>query len=174
MTLASNRRQDSRTNDVSVRGQNHPDTTPYPNTAADVPKVRLICLPWPGAQIPYDPEAPRVVVNGRTSSFGKSGPTAVLIERHRLTPRSSADVEVVVDFRGWTGPSAYRVEVRVGEDGGSRVVPVNGDAPMFGTEDGGGMGYWPATALWTMSPTRTHTYCDAVSNPAPDQKPTCS
>ncbi|MFE2750537.1 hypothetical protein ACFXGA_00890 [Actinosynnema sp. NPDC059335] len=152
-----------------------PDTTPYPKTAADGPRVRLICLPRPGAQIPFpDAEAPRAAVNGGSSIFDQRFRTAVLTERHRLTPQSSADLEVVVDFSGSAGPSAYRVEVRVGEDGESRVVPVNGDAPMFATEDGSGMGYWPPTALWTMSPTRTHTYCDAVSNPAPDQEPPCS
>ncbi|MGW4116906.1 hypothetical protein ACWEFJ_39035 [Actinosynnema sp. NPDC004786] len=149
-----------------------PDTTPYPKTTSAELIVRLTCLQQPGTQIPYpDPEAPRAIYSILDSPLDGA---ATLTDRHRLTPRASADMEVDVDFRGSGGPFAYRVEVRVIEDGESRVVPVKGNAPMFATEDSGAMGYWPATAQWTMSPTRTHTYCDAVANPAPDQERTCS
>jgi hypothetical protein len=55
------------------------------------------------------------------------------------------------------------------------MVPVNGgDDVFFATEDGGGMGYWPATTTWTMSPARTRTHCPAVTDPAPDRQPGCT
>lgn len=152
-----------------------PDPAPYPRTLADRPRVRLACLPRPGAQVPLpDPDRPEFVVNREPSTFESAYRSVTLSEQHAVTPGSPADVEVVVDLRGATGPFAYRFGIGLTEGSEFRMVPVNGGAPMFATEDGGGMGYWPATALWTMSPTRTHTYCEAVSNPAPDQEPTCS
>lgn len=159
----------------SVRVEVSPDPAPYPKTGADGPRVRLTCLPRPDAQVPLpDPGAPLFAGYREPSMFDPAYRSLTLTEPHAIKPGSPADVEVVVDLRGSTGPFAYRFDISIVEGNESRVVPVDGGAPLFATEDGGGMGYWPATALWTMSPTRTHTYCDAVSDPAPGREPTCS
>ncbi|WP_106614170.1 hypothetical protein [Saccharothrix carnea] len=145
-----------------------PDPTPYP-AAGGAPVVRLRCLPEAGATPPFpDPEDVDFRVNGdaRPVTFD---------ERHHVGPGSDAAFDVVVDLTGTTGPFAYRVEVGIAEGGGFRMVPVNGgDDVFFATEDGGGMGYWPATTTWTMNPTRTSTHCPAASDPGPDQQVGCA
>ncbi len=147
-----------------------PDPTPYP-AGGGAPVVRLLCLPGAGAAQPFpDPAEVDFRVNGdpRPLTFE---------ERHQVEPGADAAFDVVVDLTGTTGPFAYRVEVGVAEGGTFRLVPVNGgDDVFFATEDGGGMGYWPATTTWTMSPTRTRTRtdCPAVSDPSPDERPDCT
>ncbi|WP_157619936.1 hypothetical protein [Saccharothrix sp. NRRL B-16348] len=140
-----------------------PDPTPYPDEQA--PVVRLLCLPRPGATPPFpEPGDARFRVNGDSRPF-------TFQERHQVAPDADAEFDVVIDLTGSTGPFAYRVEIGVAEGGEFRMVPVNdGDDVFFATEDGGGMGYWPATTTWTMSPTRTRTHCPAVTDPNPDQQ----
>ncbi|MER5265994.1 hypothetical protein ABTZ99_28300 [Actinosynnema sp. NPDC002837] len=144
-----------------------PDPTPYPGEHA--PVVRLVCLPRPGATPPFpEPAEARFRVNSG------SGPVT-FEERHQVEPGADAGFDVVLDLTGTTGPFAYRVEVGVAEGGDFRMVPVNGgDDVFFATEDGGGMGYRPATTTWTMSPTRTRTDCPAVTDPGPNQEPACT
>ncbi|MEU4804944.1 hypothetical protein [Actinosynnema sp. NPDC023587] len=147
-----------------------PDPTPYSGKA---PIVRLMCLPRPdSAPAAPGPDAVRFKVNGEPSPFDPVYKQASLPGRHEVRPRSPAELEVVIDLSGSPGPFAYRVEVDVVEQNEFRKIPVG--EPLFATEDGGGMGYWPATATWTMSPDRTHTYCEPVRDPAPDAKPTCT
>lgn len=144
------------------------DPTPYP-AGGGAPVVRLLCLPEAGAT-PVFP-APGDVdfrVNGdsRPVTFD---------QRHEVAPGHDAGFDVVIDLTGTTGPFAYRVEVGIAEGGEFRMAPVNGgDGVLFATEDGGGMGYWPATTTWTMKPTRTRTHCPAVSNPSPDRQVQCT
>ncbi|MGM1063234.1 hypothetical protein [Saccharothrix sp. Mg75] len=155
----------------SVHVRVSPDPAPYREAGGGPPKVRLACLPRPGAQLPFpDHDSMRLSVHDERSGQRST----VLSGPHEVTPRSPAELGVAVDLTGTSGPYAYRVEVGITEGNEFREVPVNGGGPLFATEDGGGMGYWPATATWTMSPTRTHSYCGAVENPAPDEEPVCS
>ncbi|MCE6998139.1 hypothetical protein LZG04_25565 [Saccharothrix sp. S26] len=145
-----------------------PDPTPYPADRG-APVVRLLCLPRAGAAPAFpDPADVDFRVNGdpRPVTFD---------QRHEVAPGADASFDVVVDLTGTTGPFAYRVEVGIAEGGEFRMVGVNGgDGVFFATEDGGGMGYWPATTTWTMGPARTRTHCPAVSNPMPDQRVECA
>ncbi|MFD0204855.1 MULTISPECIES: hypothetical protein [Saccharothrix] len=163
ITFSANRRATIESTYVRVV----PDPTPYP-AAGGAPVVRLRCLPEADATPPFPgPEDVDFRVNGdaRPRTFG---------EQHHVGPGSDAGFDVVVDLTGTTGPFAYRVEVGIAEGGAFRMLPVNGgDDVFFATEDGGGMGYWPATTTWTMSPTRTSTRCPAVSDPGPDQQVGC-
>ncbi|MFJ6676094.1 hypothetical protein ACIQMJ_33760 [Actinosynnema sp. NPDC091369] len=142
-----------------------PDPTPYPADAG-APVVRLRCLPHAGA-VPAFPNPAdvdfRVHDDPRPVTFG---------ERRQVGPDADAAFDVLVDLTGTTGPFAYRVEVGVTEGGGFRMVPVDDDV-LFATEDGGGMGYWPATTTWTMSPARTRVHCPAVADPGPDRPVDC-
>ncbi|ROP35635.1 hypothetical protein [Saccharothrix texasensis] len=144
-----------------------PDPTPYP--AEQPPAVRLRCLPRPGATPPFpEPGEARFRVNGGSRPL-------TFEERRQVEPGVDARFDVVVDLTGTTGPFAYRVEIGIAEGGGFRMVPVNGgDDVLFATEDGGGMGYWPATTTWTMGPTRTRTDCPAATDPAPDGQAECA
>ncbi|WP_141983605.1 hypothetical protein [Saccharothrix saharensis] len=144
-----------------------PDPTPYPADGG-APVVRLRCLPRAGAAPAFPDPADvdfRVVDGSRPVTFG---------ERRQVAPGADAAFDVLVDLTGTTGPFAYRVEVGVGEGGGFHILPVNdGDDVFFATEDGGGMGYWPATTTWTMGPTRARTHCPAVSDPDPGRSVDC-
>lgn len=147
-----------------------PDPTPY---SGKPPTVRLACLPRPDAVLPFpEPDAARVKVNGEPSLLDPVQKQTTLYRPHEVRPRSPAELEVVVDLTGSTGPFAYRVEIDVVEQNEFRGRAASG--PLFATEDGGGMGYWPATATWTMSPSRTHVYCEPVTNPTPGTEPTCT
>ncbi|MGW4116439.1 hypothetical protein ACWEFJ_36665 [Actinosynnema sp. NPDC004786] len=145
-----------------------PDPTPYPgDDRAAAPVVRLRCLPEPAATPPLTrPDRVDFAVNGDAAP-------RTFPERHEVGPGEDARFDVVVDLTGTTGPFAYRVEVGVVEGGGFRMVPVNdGDDVFFATEDGGGMGYRPATTTWTMHPVRTRTACPPMTDPGPEV--TCS
>jgi hypothetical protein len=145
-----------------------PDPTPYPADRG-APVVRLLCVPVAGATPDFpDPAEVDFQVNG--------DPRPVTFDQRRpVAPDADAAFDVVVDLTGTAGPFAYRVEIGIAEGGEFRMVPVNGgDDVFFATEDGGGMGYWPATTTWTMSPTRTRTHCPAASNPMPDQRVECA
>ncbi|MFE9747859.1 hypothetical protein ACFYOT_23385 [Saccharothrix saharensis] len=145
-----------------------PDPTHYPADGG-APVVRLRCLPRVGAAPAFPDPADvdfRVDDTPRRVTFD---------QRRRVAPGADAAFDVLVDLTGTTGPFAYRVEVGVDAGGGIRMVPVNdGHDVFFATEDGGGMGYWPATTTWTMSPARTRTHCPAVSDPGPDRSVDCA
>ncbi|WP_170185336.1 hypothetical protein [Saccharothrix texasensis] len=153
--------------------QVHVVSDPAPYTGG-TPSVRLVCLPRPDADLPFpESDAARIKAGGGTGlPFSRVPERVALPGPHEVTPRSPAEVEVVVDLTGTPGPFAYRIGIDVVEQNELRRFPMT--EPMFATEDGGGMGYWPATATWTMSPDRTRTYCEPVTNPAPDAKPTCA
>ncbi|MEO3974987.1 hypothetical protein [Streptomyces sp. CAU 1734] len=143
---------------------------PLPGSAdaSRAPIARLACLPRPGAEIPWhDPQDFSTV----DSDGYISHPNA--INGHKVSRLEEAQQNVLVDLTGSPGPFRYNLTIGLETSIRHEVVVVSGeDGPLLGTEDGAGIGYWPAEHTWTMSP-RSVLRCQEQRDVRPGQKPKC-
>lgn len=133
-----------------------------------LPVARLSCLPEAGSVVHMrDPGDLPTADEMNDSQSGSN-------EMHRVSRLKKAEQHILVNMMGTTGPFTYSLTLGLDTSiGYQKVVVDGGDRPLLGTEDGGGMGYWPAQYTWTMTPERTFTQCPEVKNVVPGQEQKC-